>query len=71
MAKESWLAQATGAGSFCSGCGTAELSRAVLQHVVNQTGHVTMDIPTLFMWETRDEGTAEGLCSFQDSEGQD
>lgn len=54
--EESWLAQGTGASSFCTGCGTAEMSRTVLQKVVNESGKVefTMDIPTLACWDSWD-----------------
>ena len=49
----SWLRHCSGATSFCSGAGTAEMSRAVLEKVVNESGRVpwVVSIPTTAIWD--------------------
>ncbi|CAE7226224.1 desi2 [Symbiodinium sp. CCMP2592] len=51
--EDSWLRHAGSASSFCSGCGTAELSRAVLERDLNQSEKLSfhVHIPTVAMWE--------------------
>ncbi|CAE7832180.1 desi2 [Symbiodinium sp. CCMP2592] len=50
--KESWLSKASSASSCCTGAGTAEMSRAVLEMIVNASGAVDMQISTVATWAT-------------------
>ena len=50
----SWLAHADAASSFCSGCGTAEMARAILERDINSSDppfHVS--IPCIASWEAQ------------------
>ena len=55
--KDSWLYRGRTAFSMCTGAGTAESSRAVLQSVINKYPlpgcHLEMDFRTVAIWETR------------------
>ena len=57
LRQDSWLAHARTAFSMCSGVGTAESSRAVLQKIVNSApcpSHpFTMNIQTVALWESQ------------------
>ena len=54
--KDSWLYRGRTAFSMCTGAGTAESSRAVLESVVNKYPppgcNQQMDIRTVAIWET-------------------
>lgn len=52
--KESFLAKCSSATSFCTGCATAEISRAILERDVNVSGKASfhMSIPTVACWAT-------------------
>ena len=49
----SWLRHATAATSFCTGAGTAEMSRAYMQKSLNDSGMLPfeVDISTVAMWD--------------------
>ena len=54
--QDTWLGQARSAFSMCSGVGTAEAARAVLQSTINSDpdtrhGPVRMDIETVALWD--------------------
>ena len=55
LREASWLRHCQGAVSFCTGAGTAEMSRAVLESLINDSGLVDfhVEIPTCCMWEAR------------------
>ena len=71
--QDTWLAKARTAFSMCSGVGTAEAARAVLQHTVNSRPStlypMTMDVRTVALWEPRldlqfsGSGQLEKTCS--------
>ena len=50
--QDSWLHHASSGTSFCSGCGTAEMSRAVLERDINQSGKLPfhVSVPCVGLW---------------------
>lgn len=52
--EDSFLAKCSSATSFCTGCATAEISRAILERDVNSSGKASfhMSIPTIACWAT-------------------
>ena len=53
ITEDSWLAKAQGASSFCSGCGTAELARALMEKSINESEAVPfhVHVPTVSVWD--------------------
>ena len=53
--QDSFLRHADSASSFCSGCGTAEMARAVLERDINESGKVpfSVSIPSVALWDPR------------------
>ena len=54
LCQDTYLKHAHAATSFCTGCGAAEMARAVLQRDVNESHQLnfTMSIPTVAAWDS-------------------